>query len=133
MKGQSFGAKIDISVDKNEPNAPVLAEGMIPITYDGSNWVKADINNTDNNWYDYENKQWANAVMVVADNTYQTYLVDSSTNKFDAKLVNGAKVVTVNGEKAIELDGVDDYIEVPTLPSNIDFVSGYTVEVTMKW
>ena len=133
MKGQSFGAKIDISVDKNEPNAPVLADGMIPITYDGNNWVKADINNTDNNWYDYGNRKWANSVMVVADNTYQTYLVDSSTNKFDAKLVNGAKVVTVNGEKAIELDGVDDYIEVPTLPSTIDFVSGYTVEVTMKW
>ena len=135
MKGQSFGAKIDISVDKNEPNAPVLADGMIPVKYNENKsiWEKADINNTNNNWYDYENKQWANAVMVVADNTYQTYLVDSSTNKLDAKLVNGAKVVTVNGEKAIELDGVDDYIEVPTLPSNIDFVSGYTVEVTMKW
>ena len=38
------------------PNAPVLAEGMIPITYDGTNWVKADTNNTDNNWYNYKNK-----------------------------------------------------------------------------
>ena len=133
MKNNSFKATIDVSVGGAKPNAPVLAEGMIPIAYDGNKWVKADINNTNNNWYDYENKNWANAAMVVADNTYQTYLVDSSTNKFDAKLVNGAKVVTVNGEKAIELDGVDDYIEVPTLPSTIDFVSGYTVEVTMKW
>ena len=49
------------------PNAPVLAEGMIPITYDGTNWVKADTNNTDNNWYNYKNKMWANAVMVTSD------------------------------------------------------------------
>ena len=48
-------------------NAPVLAEGMIPITYDGTNWVKADTNNTDNNWYNYKNKMWANAVMVTSD------------------------------------------------------------------
>ena len=49
-----------------EPNAPVLAEGMIPITYDGTNWVKADTNNTNNNWYDYGNQKWANAVMVTS-------------------------------------------------------------------
>ena len=48
-------------------NAPVLAEGMIPIAYDGTNWVKADTNNTDNNWYNYKNKMWANAVMVTSD------------------------------------------------------------------
>ena len=48
------------------PNAPVLAEGMIPIAYDGTNWVKADTNNTDNNWYNYKNKMWANAVMVTS-------------------------------------------------------------------
>ena len=48
------------------PNAPVLAEGMIPIAYDGTNWVKADSNNTDNNWYNYKNKMWANAVMVTS-------------------------------------------------------------------
>ena len=51
----------------NEPNAPVLAEGMIPIAYDGTNWVKADTNNTNNNWYNYGNKMWANAVMVTSD------------------------------------------------------------------
>ena len=55
----------------NEPNAPVLADGMIPVTYDESKstWVKADINNTNNSWYDYDNKKWANAVMVNTDKT----------------------------------------------------------------
>ena len=56
-----------------EPNAPVLAEGMIPIAYDGTNWVKADTNNTNNNWYNYGNKMWANAVMVTS-STRDTYM-----------------------------------------------------------
>ena len=49
-----------------EVSAPVLAEGMIPIKWDGSNWVKANSTNSNNDWYDYVNKKWANAVMVNA-------------------------------------------------------------------
>ena len=82
MKGQSFGAKIDISVDGQCPkntvtpvytdtsgaNAPVLAEGMIPVVYDEGlgYWIKAD---TDAGWYNYTDKIWANAVMVKTDAT----------------------------------------------------------------
>ena len=49
-------------------NAPLLAEGMIPIMWNGTNWVKADVTNQDENyrWYNYDEKQWANAVMVNA-------------------------------------------------------------------
>ena len=47
-------------------SAPVLAEGMIPIKWNGSNWVKANSTNSNNDWYDYVNKKWANAVMVNA-------------------------------------------------------------------
>ena len=39
---------------------------MIPITYDGSKWVKADEYGAYNNWYDYDNQKWANAVMVTS-------------------------------------------------------------------
>ena len=77
MKNNSFKAKIDVSVDKNfyidnsKANAPVLADGMIPVMYDNDtkNWVKADYYNQDSKYagYDYENKQWANAVMVTTD------------------------------------------------------------------
>ena len=88
--------------------------------------------NKNDDWY-YTEKKWANAVMVTDNSTYADYLADTSSNGFDAKLVNGAHLVKVDGESAIELDGVDDYIELPTLPSTIDFASGYTVEVTMKW
>ena len=82
MQGQSFEAKIDISVDSQCPkntvtpvytdtsgaNAPVLAEGMIPVVYDEGlgYWIKAD---TDAGWYNYTDKIWANAVMVKTDAT----------------------------------------------------------------
>ena len=55
-----------VSEDPSGANRPVLAEGMIPITYDGSKWVKADEYGAYNNWYDYGNQKWANAVMVTS-------------------------------------------------------------------
>ena len=55
-----------IKEDPTGANRPVLAEGMIPITYDGSKWVKADKYGAYNNWYDYGNQKWANAVMVTS-------------------------------------------------------------------
>ena len=62
-----------IEEDPTGANRPVLAEGMIPITYDGSNWVKADVYGIYNNWYDYGNQKWANAVMVTS-STRDTYM-----------------------------------------------------------
>ena len=55
-----------IKEDPTGANRPVLAEGMIPITYDGTNWVKADKYGAYNEWYDYGNQKWANAVMVTS-------------------------------------------------------------------
>ena len=58
--------KQKLDEDPTGANRPVLAEGMIPITYDGSKWVKADEYGAYNNWYDYGNQKWANAVMVTS-------------------------------------------------------------------
>ena len=55
---------VELQEDPSGANRPVLAEGMIPITYDGTNWVKVDQYGAYNNWYDYGNQKWANAVMV---------------------------------------------------------------------
>ena len=63
----------DLVEDPTGANRPVLAEGMIPITYDGSKWVKVDEYGTYNNWYDYGNQKWANAVMVTS-STRDTYM-----------------------------------------------------------
>ena len=62
-----------VSEDPSGANRPVLAEGMIPIKYDGSKWVKADEYGAYNNWYDYGNQKWANAVMVTS-STRDTYM-----------------------------------------------------------
>ena len=53
-----------------EPNAPVLDDGMIPVYYDesSSSWKKADSSNKNKNWYDYNNKKWANSVTVSSTN-----------------------------------------------------------------
>ena len=56
----------DLAEDPTGANRPVLVEGMIPITYDGTNWIKADEYGAYNNWYDYGNQKWANAVMVTS-------------------------------------------------------------------
>ena len=56
----------ELQEDPTKANRPVLADGMIPITYDGNNWVKADQYGAYNNWYDYGNQKWANAVMVTS-------------------------------------------------------------------
>ena len=63
----------DLVEDPSGANRPVLAEGMIPITYDGTNWKKADEYGAYNNWYDYGNRKWANAVMVTSA-TRETYM-----------------------------------------------------------
>ena len=57
---------VELQEDPSGANRPVLAEGMIPIAYDGSKWVKADVYGAYNNWYDYGNRKWANAVMVTS-------------------------------------------------------------------
>ncbi len=87
------------------PNKPELNGDMIPVYYEKTSdttgtWKKADINNKNNNWYDYSNQKWANAV------TVKNTVKDLSGNNNDG-IINGGAVVG-NGEAT--LDGVDDYI-----------------------
>ncbi len=74
-QGTIYQSKIVVeSFDRegNSPNAPMLDEGMIPVSYDGSNWVKADRTNINNSWYNYNDLMWANAV-TVSESTRSTY------------------------------------------------------------
>ncbi len=48
----------------NEPNAPELVGDMIPVVWNGSSWAKADKENTNNSWYNYDKQIWANAVTI---------------------------------------------------------------------
>ena len=55
-------------LDSSGANRPVLVDGLIPVVYDEltSTWVKADTTSSTSTygWYDYDNKKWANAVLV---------------------------------------------------------------------
>ena len=70
-----------------EPNSPKLVNGLIPVYYNDSTnkWVKADSNNTSNSWYDYDQKKWANAVLVTSTNraTYQSASAGTTINDSD--------------------------------------------------
>ncbi len=57
---------------ENEPNVPELDAGMIAVSYNGTEWVKADTNNSNNDWYNYTEQKWANAV-TVSSGTRSTY------------------------------------------------------------
>ena len=64
--------------DHSHANKPELSNlKLIPVIYEKTSdkegyWVKADINNKDSLWYDYDNGIWANAVLL-SDNNYRKY------------------------------------------------------------
>ena len=52
----------DSYVDNVLITSPKLSNGMIPVKYvEGTGWVKTA--SKDNQWYNYENKEWANVVL----------------------------------------------------------------------
>jgi len=59
---------LNTNLDSSNANAPETTKEMIPIYYDYEDryWHKADSSNTftDYQWYDYNNKQWANVALV---------------------------------------------------------------------
>ncbi len=48
-------------VDGEVTETPTVAEGMTPVKWNGSNWVKTTISDTE--WYNYAQKKWANVVL----------------------------------------------------------------------
>ena len=80
VQGTIYQSKIVVeSFDResNSPNSPMLDNGMIAVSYNGSNWVKADRSNTNNDWYNYDELKWANAV-TVSESTRDNYLEASN-------------------------------------------------------
>ncbi len=54
--------------DTTGANKPSLSNGLVPIKWNGSAWVKADSENGSgsNQWYDYSKQIWANAASVTS-------------------------------------------------------------------
>ncbi len=69
---QYFNEIVINNLDKSGANEPALTSNMIPVYYDSTSdsWKKADSDNADKSsqWYDYDNKMWANAVTVTSTN-----------------------------------------------------------------
>ena len=58
-----FEGMVDNSIN-SVPNAPDLSTGLVPIKYNGENWVVTT--STDPEWFDYANQKWANAASLVS-------------------------------------------------------------------
>ena len=71
------------NLDKSGVSEPELAEGMIPVYYDESTetWKKASKGNSNKKyqWYDYDNKMWANSVTVSSTNRSKYLSANSGT------------------------------------------------------
>ena len=63
------GSCTAVVTNVTQANEPAVEEGMIPVYYDETSetWKKADENNENNNWYNYNDKKWANSVTVTND------------------------------------------------------------------
>ena len=61
-------------VDNELITSPKISEGMIPVYWDGSNWIKTTTD--DSKWYNYTNKEWAN--IVLEDATFNGDILDES-------------------------------------------------------
>lgn len=54
-------------VDRSGASTPILAPSMIPVIYNGTNFVKAQyISEYEQEWYNYGEHKWANAVIIKA-------------------------------------------------------------------
>ena len=113
------------NLDKSGANTPDLVDGLIPVVYYDNKWVKADSDNSDETyqWYDYNNKLWANAV-----------LVKDSENKGISDLSNSNNIGIIYGA-SVDSNGINissdssTYIE---LPNNIGVAFPATYSVTFS-
>jgi len=73
MQNGSLNGVISVSehvynLDTSGANVPELTDNLVPVIYNGTTWITADSNNINETyqWYDYDNKMWANAVLLTA-------------------------------------------------------------------
>ncbi len=133
IAGQVFKAKIRIEGEqtKHIANEPELRGDMIPVTYNGTNWVKADY--TKSNWYNYDNQNWANAVTIKSDKrtTYKSAAVGTTINISDVNLMLvwiPRYSYTLRDKYGYKIDGASDLSQATPGAFDIRFVDTGTVE-----
>ena len=133
--------------DGTGANVPDLLNKMVPIKYNGTNWIYADIYT---NWYDYNNKQWANAVILKDDVTkevgdiinesdvllwyvwiprYKYTIFNGNNGSTPEQLINVTFEINTNTTGSVKcsnnVDGTEECID-KSLNSINDNVSTYT-------
>ncbi len=67
-------------------------------------------------------------------NVSHSILMDSSSNSYNAELKNGVQIVKdEEGNRALSFDGIDDYVQIPELPSGLDWKGGINIEATVRY
>ena len=61
-------------LDNELITSPKISDGMIPVYWNGNNWIKTTTD--DSKWYNYTNKEWAN--IVLSDATFNGDILDES-------------------------------------------------------
>ncbi len=99
---------------------PDLGNGKLtPITIEENGIVKkADITNKDHPWYKYEEKKWANSV-ILKENSYELLKANGKINS-----------EPILEEDSLHLDGVDDYVNLGL--ENKTFPNGVTWAIKFK-
>ena len=101
-------------IDDSGANAPILVSGMIPIKWDSNN-NEISTTETDYDWYNYEQKRWANAKS--KDGSYWVWIPryaykiesgyhSSTTGTIDVKFLKGTGNETLDGTP-IEISGYE--------------------------
>lgn len=122
---------VEVNPIEADANSPELTEEMIPVTWNRErlSWIKADKDNLDNSWYDYnkDSNMWANVVTVNQNGTYSrefyqnaeigTEILMSDINgmfvwiprfTYNATIDENNKITTVDGIRYS--NGIDDNV-----------------------
>ena len=105
----------EVGISSNKPAEPELTNDLVPVIIaDNGTVKKAD---TTTEWYNYENKVWANAVI----------LKDDYDDLNENGKINGA----TKEDNQVTLDGVDDYINLGL--ENYDFKDSMTLAIKLRF
>ena len=121
-QGNGF-AKITKVSNVNEPNKPELLDNMVPIKYENEKWLVAD---TNQKWYDYNNKEWANAV-ILRSSINNSNLYDLSGNGNNGVLENGATIT----DEGVYFNGAKQGVGIKSTTS-VDLGTNFTFAARVK-
>ena len=113
-----------------KPNKPVLDDGMIPVKISNTG-VVTTVSENDQTWYDYDNKQWANAVLVK-----ETGTKTRAQNKVAGTTINPNDILAYfvwiprYSYKVWQYEGVADTVQEQTI--DIKFVKNTVKETATK-